>query len=55
MQIIQVNSAGHRQFCLYDDVIKMASWYNSQEVILAPKFCPSIFVYGCLVPRVPVP
>ena len=46
------NSAGHRQFCLYDD---MASWYNSQEVILAPKFCPSIFVYGCLVPRVPVP
>ena len=53
--VVSLDSAGHRQFCLYDDVIKMASWYNSQEVILAPKFCPSIFVYGCLVLRVPVP
>ena len=51
----RVNSAGHRQFCLYDDVIKMASWHNSREFIRAPKFCPSIFVYGFLVPRVPVP
>ena len=37
-------SAGHRQFCLYDDVIKMASWHNSREFIRALKFCPSIFV-----------
>ena len=49
------NSSGHRQFCLYDDVIKMSSWHNSWELIPAPKFCPSFFVYGCLVPWVPVP
>ena len=44
-----------RQFCLYDDVIKVASWYNSGGVIPAPKFCPSIVVFGCLARRVPVP
>ena len=37
MKIRDIVSAGHRQFCLYDDVIKMASWYNSQEVILQPR------------------
>ena len=42
-------SSGHRQFCL------MSSWHNSWELIPAPKFCPSFFVYGCLVPWVPVP
>ena len=48
-------SSGHRQFCLYDGVIKMSSWHNSWELIPAPNFCPSFFVYGCLVPWVPVP
>ena len=37
-----LHSPGHRQFCLYDDIIKMASWHNSRELISTPKFCPSI-------------
>ena len=34
---------------------KISSWHNSWELIPASKFCPSFFVYGCLVPWVPVP
>ena len=37
-----VTNPGHRQFCLYDDIIKMASWHNSRELTAIPKFCPSI-------------
>ena len=40
--LIALSSPGHRQFCLYDDIIKMASWHNSRELISTPKFCPSI-------------
>ena len=36
------NSAGNRQFCLYDDVIKMASWYNRPR---------SIYQYSSMAPR----
>ena len=37
---------------VYYDMItyKMASWHNSRELMPDPKFCPRIFVYGCLVP-----
>ena len=43
-----------KQFCLYDDVIKIASSHNSRELIPTLKFCPSMFVCRCLVPWIPV-
>ena len=36
-----VSSAGHRQFCLYDDVIKMASYMRPK--LLSQHFCLRLF------------